>query len=506
MKKEAVASFPSYRKTLLLIHHKIKIRRCMMETMITEKTITFKELEKKIYKEICNAGCQALAAFLEEYDKELRDKRDKTVYCNKGRRATTIKTVMGEVTFSRTLYRAKGDDGITHSVYLLDETLGLRRIGLFSENYAEKLVSGITTKSYRDCAKEVSETTGQSVSAMGVWNAVQKMGEKVCREEELLVEKHRKGQLQGELEPPVLFEESDGVNISIQRESKERNKGVKAEMKVAIAYDGWKKDSNERYRLNNKVAFAGFAEARDFHRIREAKINQIYNTDEIKHRILNGDGAAWIKNVPEKETVFQLDPFHRNKAVREKIPYKKAQRDVFSFLRDGDIDGLFQYLEIYRDSLTDENETEFAEELIRYFEENRNGLLPYQEQSPDIPEKTEGRLYRNMGTMEGHIWSIIAKRMKHNHTSWSRRGANHLAKILAKKCEGKLDEVTAKIEAPCFDEELIEDEFVEVWSAAKAPKYDGKGYEYPVRGSIVAGASAIKGAPGALLRIAGMQI
>ena len=111
-----------------------------------------------------------------------------------------------------------------------------------------------------------------------------------------------------------------------------------------------------------------------------------------------------------------------------------------------------------------------------------------------------------MGTMEGHIWSIIAKRMKHNHTSWSRRGANHLAKILAKKCEGKLDEVTAKIEAPCFDEELIEDEFVEVWSAAKAPKYDGKGYEYPVRGSIVAGASAIKGALGALLRIAGMQI
>ena len=41
--------------------------------------------------------------------------------------------------------------------------------------------------------------------------------------------------------------------------------------------------------------------------------------------------------------------------------------------------------------------------------------------------------YRNMGIMENHVWSVIAKRMKHNHTSWSKRGWNHLAKILAKK-------------------------------------------------------------------------
>lgn len=476
-----------------------------MDTMITETTTSFKDLEKKIFCDCCQSARTNLQAVLEEWDEKLKKSRDRSVYRDKGKRTTTIKTVMGEVTFRRTLYRTKDENGIVRSVYLLDETLGLRKIGLFSENYAEKLVSGITTKSYRDCAKEISETTGQNISAMGVWNAVQKIGEKVCHEEELLVEKYKKGQLCGELEPAVLFEESDGVNISIQRESGKKNKGVKAEMKVAIAYDGWRKDGSDRYRLNNKVVFAGFAESKEFHRIREAKINHIYNTDEIKYRILNGDGASWIKKVPEKETVFQLDPFHRNKAIRENLAHKKAQTDVFSFLRDSDTEGLFQYLEMYRDSLANETEIESAEELIGYFRENEKGLLPYQEQIPDIPDSPNDLLYRNMGTMEGHIWSIIAKRMKRNHTSWSRRGANNLAKILAKKSEGKLDEVIAKLEEPCIDEETIE-EPGEVWSAAKTPKCEGNGYEYPVRGSIVASRNAVKGAPGALFRIAGMQI
>lgn len=62
-----------------------------------------------------------------------------------------------------------------------------------------------------------------------------------------------------------------------------------------------------------------------------------------------------------------------------------------------------------------------------------------------------------MGTMENHVWSVIAKRMKHGHRSWSRRGGNHLAKILAKKCSGKLYEVTERVRRPVFEEEKVEE-------------------------------------------------
>ena len=115
-------------------------------------------------------------------------------------------------------------------------------------------------------------------------------------------------------------------------------------------------------------------------------------------------------------------------------------------LEEEKIDELFEYLEIYRDSLWDEGEIKDAEELTRYYRNNREGLIPYRSQGLSLPEHPEGLEYRNMGTMENHVWSVIARRMKHNHTSWSLRGGNHLSKILAKKCSGKLHEVTEKRE------------------------------------------------------------
>ena len=75
--------------------------------------------------------------------------------------------------------------------------------------------------------------------------------------------------------------------------------------------------------------------------------------------------------------------------------------------------------------------------------------------------------------------------MKHGHRSWSRRGGNHLAKIPAKKCSGKLNEVTEQLRRPVFEEEKVEELYGEILMAAKAPKKDGKGYEYPAIGHAV---------------------
>lgn len=110
---------------------------------------------------------------------------------------------------------------------------------------------------------------------------------------------------------------------------------------------------------------------------------------------------------------------------------------------------------------------------------------------------------RNMGTMESHVWSVIAKRMKHNHTSWSKRGGNHLAKILAKKCSGKLYEVTQRLKLPSFEPETVEEVYGEILLSAKAPKKDGKGYEYPVIGHLVGLEGKVRGDGRKLLAMAG---
>ena len=475
----------------------------MMKTIIAENGVTFKELEKNIYKWICQIGQEFTKEFLERYDQMLMKERDKSRYRHKGLRQTTVKTVYGEVTYSRTIYEVIEDDGTKHFVYLLDETLELENIGLISTNMAELLVKGVTEQSYRACAAQISETTGQTISAMGVWNVIQALGVKVCEAEKELTQAHKQGKVHGEKEVPVLFEEADGVYIKLQGKDRRKNGQDKAEMKIGIAYDGWKRIGKDRYELANKVIVAGFAHAKEFHEYREAAIAEIFNLDEVSQRILNADGASWIKKVKDKSTCFQLDPYHRNKVIKEKIHDKQAQKDILDLLQEEKIEEVFHYLELYKNSLSEDAEIEDAEELTGYYENNREGLLPYQSQGLELPENPEGLEYRNMGTMENHVWSVIAKRMKHNHTSWSKRGGNHLAKILAKKCSGKLYEVTEKLKRPIFEEEKVEELYGEILMSAKAPKKAGKGYAYPALGHVVGLEGKFRGDRRKLLAMAG---
>ena len=123
----------------------------------------------------------------------------------------------------------------------------------------------------------------------------------------------------GTLETPVLFEEQDGIWLNLQGESRKKH-GKSKEMKVAIAYSGAEKTGKKRYKLTDKVAAANFESARGFFKRKEGKIAETYNVDEIETRILNGDGANWIKRSITDETVhFQLDTFHRNRAIIENV-------------------------------------------------------------------------------------------------------------------------------------------------------------------------------------------
>ena len=361
-----------------------------------------------------------------------------------------------------------------------DEQLEISGVGLISMNMAEQMVSSITEMSYRETAEKITEMTGQSISAMGVWNVIQTLGEKVCEDEQKLVEAHKAGQIKGDKEAPVLFEETDGVYIRLQREK--QNKG---EIKVGIAYDGWKETGKNRYALDSKVVVAGFSNSKEFQEYREAAIAETYNLDETEVRIMNADGADWVKNICDADTVFQLDPFHRNKAIKENIPYPNSITAIHELLDTQELDRLFEYLEIYKNSLENDDEIEKAERLITYFKNNREGLIPYSEKGLNLPENKDGLIYRNMGTMENHIWSIIAKRMKHKHTSWGIKGGNNLAKILAKKCSGRLNEVASKLKLPVFDGYVVKQIEKEIMSASKIKKKTGKGYEYPVKGSLL---------------------
>jgi hypothetical protein len=59
---------------------------------------------------------------LETYDKELAENRDKKLYRGKGKRATTIKTIYGEIIIRKRRYRKKPIlQGVTEVVELVQK-------------------------------------------------------------------------------------------------------------------------------------------------------------------------------------------------------------------------------------------------------------------------------------------------------------------------------------------------------------------------------------------------
>ena len=103
---------------------------------------------------------------------------------------------------------------------------------------------------------------------------------------------------------------------------------------------------------------------------------------------------------------------------------------------------------------------------------NKEELVPFHKRVLSTPKSPEGIVYKNMGTMENHIWSIISRRKKYNHNNWSIKRGNHLAKILAKRCSRKLYEVTEKLHIPVFEAEKLEEIFFGWGKSKKSLKKD----------------------------------
>lgn len=397
----------------------------MMNTIVNEKLVSFKELEKKIYSYVCELAREITQQMLESYDEELAKSRDKKVYRGKGKRKTSIKTIYGEVEYSRNVYRTETEDGQVAHIFLLDQAMHMDKIGLISTNLAEKIALTVTESPYRVTAEQISSTCGQSISAGGVWNMMQRLGERIDEE----------------------------------------------------------KEKQNRSTLVNKTMLAGMEKSNDFHAKREVCIRKKYAADEIGQRILNGDGGSWIKEPYDPDTIFQLDRYHIYQEILRKISNKDAQKEIRRLFDEEKMDEMLEYIQIYATSVASQDENDKsskkAMELYQYLN-NKDGLLPYDKRGINIPAPEKGILYKGMGIQETQNCTVITLRMKHRRMRWSVNGANNLAKALYRKENRELVETIDRYtDGLVFTMQM--QEIIETLSAAKAPKKDGKGNPYADR-------------------------
>ena len=155
----------------------------MFDNIVANNEINFNKLEQKIFKFVCELGCNILKNIIERYDEKLQNERDKKAFRHRGLKTDSIKTVMGVVEYKRAIYEyVEGEN--KKFVYLLDENLNLSEFGKISENLVERILNiAVETNSYRDAAEQLMQTLNISISHETVREIVLKAGIKILEKE-----------------------------------------------------------------------------------------------------------------------------------------------------------------------------------------------------------------------------------------------------------------------------------------------------------------------------------
>ena len=443
----------------------------MFEEIVTEEEIKFNNLEKKIFKFVCNFGCLIIKLILESYDRKIMKARDTKKYRHKGLRKNTIKTVMGEVEYVRAMYEVD-EEGIKKRVYLLDEKLHINTEGKASENLIEKIVETVPiTDSYRKAETVLKETTNATLSFEWIRNIVVRLGDKITKKEKEERKMLDKGQLVAGLKQIIaLFEEADGLWINLQgkdrKERLEKNKKkcekenkefnpkqkIKTELKLHVMYEGWKKD-DKRHPLINKQYIAGMMKPKEIKKLRDARVYQQYDVEKIKLRVVNGDGAKWTKGITAKGGIYQKDQFHIMQEIVRDVP-KEYRNIIEELVKTKQYDKIEKAIEGLKVELGGEYKA--VKKLNTLQSYLSSGLERYQD-IVEVPEAPEGIEYRNMGTQESQIFSKLKKRFCSGRKAFSEHGANALAKICVLSEKFSLEELETPIPIDTSVEDWIKE-------------------------------------------------
>jgi len=203
-------------------------------------------LDERIHQGMQSAGKHLYTVLLQNLDDSLREAVPKE-WQNLGREERQYMSSVGWAAFKRRVYR--DEKGKRRKP--LDEVLGISAYQRQSVSVQQKASYLTSELPYREAAEILSWLLEEYVSHSTIGRMVQQVGESYrAREEDELERVFERGEdvQPGNIPAKVLYGESDGVWISLQREEKR-----KVEARVAVFYTGKKVIGTGRKALENKV-------------------------------------------------------------------------------------------------------------------------------------------------------------------------------------------------------------------------------------------------------------
>ena len=183
---------------------------------------SFSELVLVVLEELMKIGREIVSGVLRQRDTQLLMERDVRRFRCKGLRTTSVKTRLGVIEFQRRVYVDARAEGGKRCVFLLDEDMNIDAVGVVEKELCQQAAALACMTSYRNAAEIFAKTCAVSVSAKGIWNIVQTLGEKEAERIERYAELAGQDVGSGSVAAPILYEENDGVWLKLQ--GKDRKK------------------------------------------------------------------------------------------------------------------------------------------------------------------------------------------------------------------------------------------------------------------------------------------
>jgi hypothetical protein len=399
----------------------ITIRVSEREVKI-ENEIGIGELEESIQGIMMEAGQQVLGMGIKAIDDRLAEKLPKG-WRNVGTEERWIVSSIGALRYRRRVYL----DENKQRRKPLDEILRVERYGRVSERVQEMGSSLACMGTYRLAASQLSWLIKTPISHSAVQRMVWTTGNRIADGEE--AERRRifesGGQVEaGKVKAPVLYGESDGVWVHLQREKRRS-----AEVRVAILSTGRKQIGKDRYRLENKRCITAIglnSEMWQEQIVREAHL--AYDLSQTQLLISGGDGNQWVRQSFDRMDIqqeFVLDRFHLHRAARRAFQDRAQAKHMVTRLRREGFAAVHDELK----KLIEQAEGKKKDKLkdfYRYVCNNQDGLLDLEMRRFTHPAC--------LGGIEGNVDKLVVHRMKGRGCSWRLRGLRAML-ALCRNCD-----------------------------------------------------------------------
>lgn len=399
----------------------ITIRVAKRERKI-ERKIRIEELEETIQGIAMETGQEALGMGIKELDDRIAERPPKG-WQNVGTEERWLVSSIGAMRYKRRIYL----DEKRKRRKPVDELLGIEKYSRMSGRVQEMGASLACMGTYHLAANQLSWLIKTPISHSAVQRMAWTIGNRIADGEEAerrRVFEHGEAIEAGKIKAPVLYGESDGVWVHLQREKRRS-----AEVRVATISTGRKQIGKDRYRLENKRCITAIglnSEKWQEQIVRETHL--YYDLSETKMLISGGDGNQWVRHSFDRMEIpqeFILDRFHLRRAARRTFHDAAEAAQILSQLRQKGFSSVSKELS-QRIEQSEGNERQKLKEFYDYIHNNQDGLLDLKHRGVNLPTC--------LGGIEGNVDKLVVHRMKGRGCSWRIRGLRAML-ALCRNCD-----------------------------------------------------------------------